>query len=114
MLWFGTSEGRKVIDMEMEKKCLINKRLLGQACNQEGLILNLHPDPAHLWKTVTFLNPLCGKWRSSWCISSAAYLRSPEIHISEAGITVRDDIFVDLTGAIPFHTTHEMTKRKWN
>ena len=33
----------------------------------------------------------------------------------EAGITDRSDIlFVDVTGDIPFHTTHEMTVRRWN
>ena len=42
---------------------------------------------------------------------SAAYLLVPETHI-EAGITDTCDIFVDVRGDIPFHTTHEMTSKK--
>ena len=32
--------------------------------------------------------------------------------IREAGITDKCGIFVDMTGNIPFHTTHEMTVKK--
>ena len=62
-----------------------------------------------LWMTVPLLNHVCCKWRSTWCPLSAAHRpRNPHLGRPESQ-TDLTSLFVDMTGDIPFHTTHEMT-----
>ena len=44
----------------------------------------------------------------------ATYQVEQKFTFGKARITDRYDIFVDMTGNVPFHTTHEMTIRKCN
>ena len=68
-------------------------------------LLGSQGDSLTLWRTVTFLSSLCGKWRPQ----SAAYWSGSEVHIWRAGIADSCGIFVCW-----YNSRYSISYHQWN
>ena len=70
--------------------------------------------PFYLWRNVTFLNPLCDKWCIALLLFSSLPVLPRNSYLGKPEWWIDTTLFVDMTGNISFHTTHETTERNWN